>query len=100
MLLHLEKIRPILDLKVFLSTPILECKNRRIIRDFEERGRTKEYALQQYNETVHPNLIKYVIPSKAYADLSFEMVPGFKDSETFQTILQNIQAHTNQAQSA
>jgi uridine kinase len=42
---------------------------RRLTRDVLERGRTMECVIKQYETTVRPMFIKYVDPSKRYADI-------------------------------
>jgi len=67
--LHREEIRALLDLKVFVTTQPEECLRRRLDRDIAERGRTMESVLDQYNKTVWPMALEYVIPSRAFADV-------------------------------
>lgn len=93
LLLHMDKMRPLLDRTVFVSTPSDVCKKRRIHRDRHERGRDVEGALAQYDASVAPMLEKYVLPSKAYADLAFEMFPGFQENDTFKAIAHDIKQH-------
>ena len=41
----------------------------RIMRDVKERGRTRDSVIKQWRETVQPNYLKYVLPTKRYADI-------------------------------
>ncbi|MGB1287553.1 MAG: uridine kinase, partial [Aggregatilineales bacterium] len=41
----------------------------RLRRDIEERGRTVQSVMEQYEDTVRPMHIKFVEPSKRYADV-------------------------------
>lgn len=62
-------LRRQLDLKVFVDVPLDICLLRRLRRDIQERGRTLESVLQQYDETVRPMFFQYIDPSKEHADL-------------------------------
>lgn len=42
---------------------------RRLQRDMEERGRTLDSVVKQYLETVRPMHLKFVEPSKWFADV-------------------------------
>ena len=46
---------------------------RRLLRDMNERGRSLESVVQQYLETVRPMHLKFVEPSRRYADV---IIPG------------------------
>jgi len=67
--LHSSEIRDLLDLKVFVSTNDEECLRRRLERDIAERGRTRECVLRQYEETVWPMALQFVLPSSGFADI-------------------------------
>ncbi|RUS45030.1 uridine kinase [Cohnella sp. AR92] len=67
--LYDEKVRAMLDIKVFVDTDPDVRILRRIIRDVEERGRTIQSVHQQYLKTVKPMHDAFIEPSKKYADL-------------------------------
>lgn len=67
--LHREEIRALLDLKVYVATNPEECLRRRMERDIAERGRTRESVIEQYNTTVWPMALAFVLPSRDVADL-------------------------------
>jgi uridine kinase len=46
---------------------------RRLERDMHERGRSLDSVVHQYLETVRPMHLKFVEPSKRYADV---IIPG------------------------
>ena len=56
-------------MKLFIDVDMDICLCRRIERDQFERGREFSDIRDQYLTTVRPMFIKYVEPSKAYADL-------------------------------
>jgi uridine kinase len=63
-------VRERLDLKIFVSTEPEECFNRRLARDVAERGRTAESVREQYEKSVWPMAVQYVLPSRVFADLT------------------------------
>ena len=69
LLLALEPIRSLLDLKVFVDAPADIRFIRRLIRDIQERGRTVDSGIQQYYATTRPMHFAWVEPSKAFADV-------------------------------
>jgi uridine kinase len=62
-------LRALLPLKLFVDTAADLCLVRRIRRDTQERGRTLESVLTQYESTVRPMHQRYVAPSRQHADL-------------------------------
>lgn len=64
-----QRIRELIDLKLFVDTPDDIRFIRRLKRDIEERGRTVESVITQYQEVVRPGHYQFVEPTKAYADL-------------------------------
>lgn len=63
------RMRKLCDLKLFVDTDADIRFIRRLQRDLEERGRTTESVIQQYQATVRPMHLEFVEPSKRYADL-------------------------------
>ena len=47
--IYYKKLRDVIDLKIYLDTPEIISKNRRIIRDKESRGRTEKSILKHRN---------------------------------------------------
>ena len=64
-----ERLRRVLDVKVFVDADADIRLVRRIQRDVSERGRTLESILEQYLATVQPMHLQFVEPSKRYADI-------------------------------
>lgn len=62
-------VRELLDLKIFVDTDADLRVLRRIRRDMEQRGRDFESIRKQYYETVRPMHLRFVEPSKRWADL-------------------------------
>ncbi len=58
-----------MDIKIFVDTDADVRLVRRIRRDIEERGRSIENILAQYEETVRPMYLQFVEPSKRRADV-------------------------------
>ncbi len=59
----------LMDIKLFVDTDGDVRLLRRIRRDIEERGRSIENILAQYEKTVRPMYIQFVEPSKRRADV-------------------------------
>ena len=64
-----ERVRRLLDVKVFVDTDADIRVFRRIRRDIEQRGRTFHSIREQYYSTVRPMHLQFVEPSKRWADL-------------------------------
>lgn len=64
-----RKLRELMDIKVFVDTDADIRFIRRLERDIQERGRTLDSVIKQYMETVRPMHLKFVEPSKRYADV-------------------------------
>jgi uridine kinase len=64
-----EKIRNMMDIKLYVDTPNDIRIIRRIKRDINKRGRTFESVIEQYYNTVRPMHQQFVEPSKKYADV-------------------------------
>lgn len=59
-----EKLREMLDIKVFVDTDPDVRILRRVVRDIEERGRSIQSVHQQYLTTVKPMHEAFIEPSK------------------------------------
>lgn len=57
------------DTKIFVDTPPDIRFIRRLKRDIDERGRTVESVIRQYETTVRPMHLEFVEPSKRLADV-------------------------------
>jgi len=62
-------LRARFDVKIFVDTDPDVRFIRRLQRDIQERGRTVESVIQQYQTTVRPMHLEFVEPSKRYADV-------------------------------
>ncbi len=62
-------LRDLMDIRIFMSTPLDVCLSRRLMRDVVERHRSVESVLQQYEKTVRPMYLQFIEPSSRYADL-------------------------------
>ena len=63
------ELRKLFDVKIFVDTDPDIRFIRRLERDISERGRTTQSVIKQYTETVRPMHLKFVEPSKRYADV-------------------------------
>ncbi len=64
-----SELRDLMDIKIFVDTDADIRFIRRLLRDLNERGRTMESVIEQYQRTVRPMHLKFVEPSKRYADI-------------------------------
>lgn len=69
LLLADERIRDLLDIKVYVEADADERILRRILRDVEERGRDLHGIIDQYLAMVKPMHYMYVEPTRAKADI-------------------------------
>jgi len=69
LLLTDPRLRDLMHATVFMDTPLDICLTRRLKRDVEERERTMESVLKQYQDTVRPMFMQFIEPSKQYADI-------------------------------
>ena len=86
-----QALRDLMDIRIFVDTDADVRLGRRILRDVEERGRTLQSVLEQYETTVKPMHEKYVEPSKKFADI---VVPeGGQNYVALDMILTRIARH-------
>jgi len=69
LILALEPVREMLDVKVFVDSDADVRVLRRVSRDIKERGRDFDGVVEQYFRTVRPMHFGFVEPSKRYADI-------------------------------
>ena len=64
-----QQLREIMDIRIFMETALDICLIRRMKRDMNERGRSLDSVISQYEETVRPMYLQFIEPSKRYADI-------------------------------
>lgn len=69
LILEDERIRDLLDIKVYVDTDADVRIIRRMLRDIKDRGRTVDSVVEQYLSVVRPMHLQFVEPSKKYADI-------------------------------
>ena len=69
LILNDERIRDLLDIKIFVDTDSDVRVIRRITRDIKDRGRSLDSVIDQYMNTVRPAHMQFVEPTKKYADI-------------------------------
>jgi uridine kinase len=69
MILEDERLRNLMDIKIFVDTDADLRIIRRIVRDINERGRTLESVIDQYINTVKPAHDQFIEPTKKFADI-------------------------------
>ncbi|MED3648477.1 uridine kinase [Halalkalibacterium halodurans] len=69
LLLEDERLRELMDIKLFVDTDADIRIIRRMVRDIRERGRTLESVIDQYTKVVRPMHMQFIEPTKRYADV-------------------------------
>ncbi|AHH07979.1 Uridine kinase [Borrelia anserina BA2] len=64
-----ERVRNLIDLKIYIDTPSDIRFIRRLERDISKRGRTLESVIDQYLNTTRAGYYRFIEPTKEYADL-------------------------------
>ncbi len=64
-----SRLRELMDIRVFIDTAPDICFIRRLKRDINERGRSVDSVIEQYNETVRPMYFQFIEPSKRHAHI-------------------------------
>jgi uridine kinase len=86
-----EKLRKLMDIKIFVDCEADVRLSRVIIRDIIERGRDVIKVLQRYEDTVRPSHLQFIEPTKRYADI---IVPeGGNNKVAIDIISQFIEKH-------
>ncbi|WP_232695517.1 uridine kinase [Brevibacillus daliensis] len=69
LILEDQRIRDLMDIKVFVDTDADVRIVRRIQRDIEERGRSLNSVVKQYLNVVRPMHLQFIEPTKRYANI-------------------------------
>lgn len=69
LLLTDARLRQEMNFSIFVDTPLDICLLRRMQRDVNERARSMDSVITQYQETVRPMFLQFIEPSKQYADI-------------------------------
>ncbi|MCA1031848.1 uridine kinase [Bacillus timonensis] len=64
-----ERLRDLMDIKLYVDTDSDIRIIRRMLRDIKERGRTIESVIDQYVSVVRPMHNQFIEPTKRYADI-------------------------------
>lgn len=64
-----ERLRNLMDIKVFVDTDADLRIIRRLLRDIKERGRSIDSVINQYTNVVRPMHNQFIEPTKRYADI-------------------------------
>ena len=85
-----ERLRDLLDIKVFVDVEADVRILRRLARDVDERGRSVQSVIDQYFATVKPMHEAFVEPSKRFADF---IVPANGNNTVAQKLLVSYLQH-------
>ncbi|UTR09296.1 MULTISPECIES: uridine kinase [Evansella] len=69
LILEDERLRDMMDIKLFVDTDSDVRIIRRLMRDIKERGRTIDSVIDQYTSVVRPMHLQFIEPTKRYADI-------------------------------
>jgi len=69
LILHIEEIRDLLNMKIYVDTDDDVRLARRIQRDISDRGRNVDNVISQYTRFVKPAFDQFVAPSRKFADI-------------------------------
>ncbi|MDP2561680.1 uridine kinase [Psychrobium sp. 1_MG-2023] len=69
LLLTNPELRKFFHASIYMDAPLDICLTRRLLRDVQQRGRTMDSVLEQYQQTVRPMFLQFIEPSKQYADI-------------------------------
>lgn len=69
LILEDERLRNVMDIKLFVDTDADLRIIRRLQRDIKERGRTLDSVIDQYVNVVRPMHNQFIEPTKRYADV-------------------------------
>ena len=64
-----QRLRDLMDIKLFVDTDDDIRIIRRIKRDMQERGRSLDSIIEQYTKVVKPMYHQFIEPTKRYADI-------------------------------
>jgi uridine kinase len=64
-----DRLRNLMDIKVFVDTDADVRILRRMQRDLNERGRSIDSVVAQYTNVVRPMHLQFCEPTKRYADI-------------------------------
>ena len=90
-----ERLRDLLDIKVYVEADADERILRRIICDVKERGRDMEGVVEQYLTTVKPMHYLYVEPTRCMADI---VINSGKNPVAFTLVKNTIQKILDEAE--
>ena len=63
------ELRKLMDIKIFVDADDDDRLMRVMARDIVERGKTVEWVIERYSQTVKPMYLQFIEPSKRYADI-------------------------------
>lgn len=69
LIFHEERMRDIMDILIYIDTPLDLAIIRRTERDMKERGREFDFCIHQYLTMTRPMYFEYIEPTKNYADI-------------------------------
>ncbi len=90
-----EKLRELMDVRIFVNTDSDIRFIRRLKRDIVERNRSLDSVINQYLATVKPMHLAFVQPSRRFADI---IIPEGKSPISTAMVVNLIESHLNKGQ--
>lgn len=87
-LFHYEEVRSLLDFSIFVDVELETQLDRRLYRDQESRGYSRENILYQWHNHVLPCYQNYLEPYRPFADFCFKN--DHRHEEEFQRLLNQL----------
>jgi uridine kinase len=75
-----KALSSMIDLKLYIHADLEVMLNRRLVRDAEERGMTKDQIMYQWEQHVLPAYENYLLPYKNSVDMVIENNTDFNES--------------------
>jgi len=89
--LYWAPLRELYAVSIYVESTEVACLTRRRSRDIAERGRTAESVDAQWNATVAPMAERYILPTRAFADIVISGTGPI--ARSVELILEHIRAH-------
>ena len=80
--LYWPQVRAVFHFTAFVSARDPVCLERRKVRDIRDRGRTLDFVLEQYENTVRPGSESFILPTRQFADLVISGEQSIEQSAT------------------
>lgn len=84
------ELRALLDFSVFIDADADVRLMRRLLRDSEDRGRSVVSVIEQYKSTVRPAYLRFIEPTRRYADVIVNNSEDIAGQRGFEMIIREL----------